>query len=101
MKTVTIYGASDDLIELEGDIREEINPRNEDEPTRLGFSDGTVLSVVYDKDGCWRVTRVAEGAAKMEKVEAAGADTDNYSDQVTLTGDIRWCVAGDFMATAK
>lgn len=101
MKTVTIYGASDDLIELEGDIRDEINPRNEDEPTRLAFSDGTVLSVVYDSDGCWRVTRVAEGSAKMEKVEAEGPDSNNYSDRVTLTGEIRWCVAGEYMAKVK
>lgn len=101
MKTVTVSGASDDLIELEGDIRDEISPRNEEDPVKLAFSDGTVLSVVYDKDGCWRVNRVAEGTAKMEKVEAAGADTDNYSDRVTLTGDIRWCVAGNYMAKVK
>lgn len=103
MKTVTVYGASDDLIELEGDIRDEISPNNneEDNPTKLAFSDGTVLSVVYDKDGCWRVNRVAEGTAKMKKVEAEGPDTDNYTDRVTLTGDISWVVAGDWMGRVK
>lgn len=101
MKTVTVSGASDDLIELEGDIRDEISPRNEEDPVMLAFSDGTALSVVYDKDGCWRVNRVAEGTAKIEKVEADVADTANYSDRVTLTGDIRWCVAGNYMAVVK
>ena len=67
MKTITIYGASDDLIELEGAIRDEISPCNEDEPTRLAFSDGTVLSVAYDADGCWRINRVAVGTAEMQK----------------------------------
>ena len=101
MKTIIISGASDDLIELEGDIRDEISPRNDEYPVKLAFSDGTVLSVVYDKDGCWRVNRMAEGTAKMEKVEADGPDTDNYSDRVTLTGEIRWCVAGNYMAKVK
>lgn len=100
MKTVTVYGASDDLIEIEGAIRDEISPSDE-KPAKLAFSDGTVLSVVYDEDGCWRVNRVAEGSAKMEKVAAEGPDTDNYSDRVTLTGDIRWMVAGNYMASAK
>lgn len=101
MKSVTVYGASDDLIEIEGAISDEISPDDDEKPTRLAFSDGTVLSVVYDKDGCWRVNRVAEGSAKMEKVEAQGSDTDNYSDRVTLTGEIRWMVAGNYMAKAK
>ena len=100
MKTVTVDGASDDLIEIEGAIRDEISPSDEN-PAKLAFSDGTVLSVAYDKDGCWRVNRVAEGSAKMEKVDTEGPDTDNYSDRVTLTGDIRWMVAGNYMAKAK
>lgn len=100
MKTITVYGASDDLIELEGDIRDEFSPEDVDATTKLAFSDGTVLSVLYDRDGCWRVNRVAEGTAKMEKVEAEGPDGD-YTDRVTLTGDIRWCVAGNYMAKVK
>ena len=100
MKTVTVYGASDDLIEIEGDIRDEISP-NDEHPAKLAFSDGTVLSVKYDDDGCWRVNRVAEGSAKMEKVEAEGPDTDNYTDRVTLTGDIKWVVAGNWMGRVK
>ena len=100
MKTVIVYGASDDLIEIEGDISEEISP-NDESPAKLAFSDGTVLSVVYDADGCWRVTRVVAGTATMEKVEAEGPDSKNYSDRVTLTGDIKWVVAGNLMARAN
>lgn len=101
MKTVIIYGASDDLVEIEGDINEEIGHYDEDTPLKLGFSDGTVLSVVYDDDGCWRVNRIAKGSAKMKKVEADGPDTKNYSDRVTLTGDINWVVAGKNFAKSN
>ncbi len=100
MKTVTVYGASDDLIEIEGDIVDELSP-DYSEPTRLAFSDGTVLSVIYAADGCWRVNRIAEGTAKFEKIEAEGPDTANYTDRVTLTGDIKWMVAGHWMTTRK
>ena len=92
-KAITIYGASDDLIEVEGAIREEFNPHSEHEPDYLAFSDGTVLSVKYDNDGLWRINRVAKGSAKYSKVEATDID-DDYSDRVTLTGDFAWCVFG-------
>ena len=94
---VKVYGASDDLIELDGDLREELNPHRhaDDDFAYLAFGDGTVLSVTYAKDGCWRVKRVCVGAAHYEKKEAEGADTDSYSDIVTLDGDLKYCVFGD------
>jgi hypothetical protein len=91
MKTITIYGASDDLIEIEGDIREEFYA-NEDGIT-IAVSDGTLLSIEYDSGGFWRVNRLVAGSATMEKTEATDPD-DDYSDKVTLTGDIRWIVVG-------
>lgn len=100
MNTIIISGVSDDLIEVKGDIRDEI-PGNDETPVKLAFSEGTVLSVFYDGDGCWRINRLAQGEAKMEKIEAEGSDSNNYSDRVTLTGYISWCVAGDFMARTK
>lgn len=95
---LTIYGASDDLIEIEGDIREEFNPI--DESSKLAFSDGTVLSVSYT-DGCWRINRLAKGTSEYSKIESEGADSDNYSDKVTLVGDIKWVVFGSQMVKAK
>jgi hypothetical protein len=92
MKTVTIYGHSDDLIEIEGDLRDEIWDENAGS-TKLGFSDGTVLTVEYDSEGFWRVNRVHVGTARYEKTEATDPDGD-YSDRVTLTGDLKWMVAG-------
>lgn len=84
-----IYGASDDLIEIEGDIREEFGPP--DGPVLLGFSDGTVLQVQYGAGGnaFWRITPIIYGSASYSKTEATDED-ERYSDVVTLDGDIKW-----------
>ena len=95
--SITVYGASDDLIEVEGDLSEEWSPLSDgasDDGGLLAFSDGTVLRVAYTDDGVWRVTPLSRGSATMTKTEAVDADDDNYSDRVTLDGDIRWVVFG-------
>ncbi len=89
---ITIYGASDDLIEIEGDVRKEFSHSSED--AYLGCSDGTLLRVAYTEDGTWRITPVHLGSSKYEKKEAVSADSDEYSDRVTLTGEIKWVVLG-------
>lgn len=90
---IRIYGASDDLIEIEGDISDELNPH--DDPCLLVCSDGHAFRVTYD--GCWRFTPVARGTAKYTKDEAIDMDADRrpdgssgYSDLVTLDGDVEW-----------
>ena len=104
MANIEIYGASDDLIEVDGDIREEFNPKSDDFETDgdlLAFSDGTVLRVKYGAGGVWRITQVAKGSAAFSKVEAPEDDDSNYSDRVTLAGDIKWCVHGVAIEKAK
>ena len=104
MSTLTIYGASDDLIEVDGDIREEFDSCEEDKAV-LAFSDGTVLSVHYD--GQWTFKRVVKGSATFTKDEATsdeGKRPDGkpaYSDVVTLEGEIRWVVYGRSMAMRR
>lgn len=94
--SITIYGASDGLIEVEGDIREEFSyPYDSEAGLLAAVSDGTLLRVQYTKDGTWRITPLVYGAASYSKVEAAGADTDNYSDRVTLAGEVKWLVIGE------
>lgn len=83
--SITIYGASDDLIEIEGDIEEEFNWIADDGESRLlAFSDGTLLRVLYDRDGIWRLNKVASGTAQFEKVE--GDVEKDTPDKVTLSG---------------
>jgi hypothetical protein len=87
-----IYGASDDLIEIEGQLSEELNPRS-DEPSLLAFSDGTLLEVEYDRDGIWRIKVLAKGTCDF--VHVAGSVEDDTPDRMTMKGDLRWCVIGE------
>lgn len=96
--SITVYGASDDLIEVDGDIYEEFNPQG-DEPSLLAFSDGTVLRVVFDQDGIWRITPVVSGTATL--THAFGQDDREHSDKATLDGDVRWVVFGSAMAAKR
>lgn len=87
-----ITGASDDLIELEGQLHEELNPPS-DEPSLLAFSDGTLLEIEYDKDGIWRIRQLAKGACEFSLTP--GSVDDDTFDVATLKGDLRWCVLGE------
>lgn len=56
---ITVYGASDDLIEIDGDIREEF-PYIEHQSTDGGadliaVSDGTVLRIEFTRAGTWSI----------------------------------------------
>lgn len=52
---VLVYGYSDDLIEIEGDISEELSAYD-GKTNRLTFSNGVILDISYGDDGNWRIT---------------------------------------------
>lgn len=103
MDTVTVYGASDDLIEIEGAICEEFDDycgEDSDRTRYLAFSDGTIISVLY-AGGVWKLHCVAKGSAEYAREENTGPD-GTYTDKVTLRGEINWVVFGtDFRQTAR
>jgi len=94
---VKVYGASDDLIEIEGDIREEFGYHySVSDPTAkfLAFSDGTALKITYGlDDGCWRISVYAGNPDYITHTPATSED--NYSDIVEIDTDIRWVVVGE------
>jgi hypothetical protein len=96
--TITIYGASDDLIEVEGSIEEEFGCRGgENEGDLLAFSDGTILRVAYTAAGIWRITPVFRGNADLMIEQAPEGDDSNYSDRATLSNlssPMTWVVQG-------
>ena len=99
MSNITkIYGASDDLIEIEGVITDEFNYYNDDDEAYLAFSDGTLLSVEYDKDGIWRLKRLVAGSNGYE--HKSGDVVEDTMDLVTLTGPLKWVVFGKNKASA-
>lgn len=108
--TVKVYGASDDLIEIDGkELTEEFSALGErfedraDAGALIAFGDGTVLEVLYgipNDGGFWRIRRLVAGSAKYELHEATDETTD-YSDKATLTGDLKWVMRGDLVVRAK
>jgi len=85
-----VYGASDDLIEFEGDLTGEVgayDPDDDDEGigTLVAFSDGTVLAVRYGKpaaNGVWALDVLVKGSL-FDRVEVCNdEDATPYSDQV-------------------
>ena len=105
MSSIVIYGASDDLIEIDGDIREEFNPSmNDDESWLLAISDGTVLRITYGKMGIWRLAPVIYGTSSVDIQQAPEDDDENYSDRATLTTsyeDLVWVVLGTAIAKSN
>lgn len=101
MDTIVIYGASDDLIEIESSSfpNEELNPlgRVSWEGMFVAVSDGSIFRVRYDEDGIWRFTPLMLGSATVTIDQ--GLDDKRHSDRVTLTGDdLRWVVLGTDIA---
>lgn len=103
MFEVKVYGASDDLIELDGSLYEEFS-YDEHKDNYIAFGDGTVLQVLYTGNGRWHIDRYMAGTAEYEKVEATSDEgkrddeTPAYSDVVTLRGDLQWAVHGSGFA---
>lgn len=55
MPEITVNGASDDLIEIGGAIREEFTLQDDEGGDLLAFSNGVVLRIRYTDDGVWRI----------------------------------------------
>lgn len=99
MATIKIYGSSDDVVIVDGDngMSDEYYPGSGGygKPSPMhyfSFNDGTLLSVVYDKDGIWRINCLSHGNSEYSKED--GTD-DEGTDTVTLVGDINWVLFGD------
>lgn len=95
---VRVYGCSDDLIELEGDLREEINCYGTDDDDRgvlLSFSDGTIVELKYGKlgRGIWGITVMTEGDAYEGIDHCSDEDASPHSDVLRLSDGVRWCHA--------
>lgn len=98
MAGTKVWGASDDLIEFEGDFRGEVGCYGTDEEERgvlLVFSDGTLLEVKYGKGGrgIWGITLVSKGTLLDGIEQCDSADADPYSDVATFREGLKWVYA--------
>lgn len=94
-----IYGASDDLIEIDGQIYDEIDaysPRPKE--FEIKTSNGTLATIMYN--GKWVITPIENGTDFIKIVKSVGDDsrhteehTDDvpsYSDVLLLSGEVKW-----------
>lgn len=101
MKT-KIYGASDDLIEIEGAISDEHDAYNFS--GTVTASDGTTAKLKYNDDGQWEFTVTKEGSKFLGLVKSVGDDAkhifpdavgcSSYSDVLILDEGIKWVKIG-------
>jgi hypothetical protein len=91
-----MYGCSDDLIELKGDLDVEFNAsyRGSDIFT---FSDGTVIEVTYGKKnpktgeelGVWELRVITQGILFESKTVCWDEDAEVYSDIIYFSDGLK------------
>lgn len=80
-----VYGTSDDLVEIEGDVRGEVNSYGTDDRDKgvlLMMSDGTLLEVKYGKAGMavWGIMLIKPGTL-FDRIDiCTDENADPYSD---------------------
>ena len=89
-----IYGTSDDLIELEGDIQGEVGCYTYDDAqgALLVCSDGTLLEVKYGKAemAVWGINLIRVGDLYRDIELCHDEDATPYSDVVTFHDGLKW-----------
>ena len=96
--TTEIYGASDDLIEFEGDVTGEtghIGCEGDDPGVLVVCSDGTLLQVKYGKGqrGIWCVTLLHRGSLFENIAECTDEDAERHSDTAHFNAGLKWAYA--------
>lgn len=93
-----VYGASDDLIEFEGDVKGEYGCYGTDNDERgvlLVCSDGTLLEVKYGKAGLgvWGVSVLVVGTL-FDRIDLCmDEDAEIYSDIAYFKDGLKWAWA--------
>jgi|SRR6478609_3629457 len=97
-----IYGASDDLIEIEGAVTEEVNVYlKENQKVNFLASDGTSGKISYD--GEWHIEVINAGDKYKIRTTSVGDDAvhggdaagcSGYSDVLILNDGIDWVKIG-------
>ena len=87
-KCVTIYGYSDDLVEIENSQYKEDEIDCYDKAIRFYFVDGTIISICYAQGGVWKITHEAIGKAWYELTRCEDDDDDADSDVFKIDSEI-------------
>jgi len=96
-----IYGASDDLVEIEGQISDEHDCYDHKKPINISVSDGTKATIFYD--GEWKINVKFAGSKYIEKIDSIGDNGRHegnakgctpYSDVIIFEEGIEWVKIG-------
>jgi len=86
---IKIYGSSDDLIEVEGDIRKEFcDPKFCEGRHYIILSTGNIVEVYMGPSGGWRATVVHRANDDIAEVFIVDEDNDDWG--IRVEGDIQW-----------
>ena len=87
---VKIYGASDDLVEIENSTYKENEIGCYNRNVRIWFSDGTIILIGYPKEdiGVWWIKVEKEGSEPHILSECNDEDADIYSDIFQINSEI-------------
>lgn len=91
-----IYGASDDLIEFDGDVHGEVGggADTEEEADLVACSDGTMLKVWYGDEGIWRIRLLHSGTLLDRIDQCSDSDAKPHSDQAYFKPGLKCCYVG-------
>lgn len=88
---VKVYGASDDLVEIEGSSykHDEIGCYGSD--VRIRFTDGSIIRVGYPKDGIavWWIEVEKLGTASVRLLKCFDENAQIYSDIFEINADVK------------
>ncbi len=103
MAKTKIYGASDDLIEIDGEVSEEYNKINA-KNLSINASDGTQAKITYNDEGEWKIDLINMGNKYLDLILSVGdddkhthedaIDCSSYSDVLVLDDGIEWVKVG-------
>lgn len=97
--TLQVYGRSDDLVEVEGDVREEFIAPHPSDRLFLTFSNGVVLLVEYGAAGEWNVSELySPVGVDVEIFPTAWVDAPvGYSETAVVEGgdEVEWVLTGE------
>lgn len=88
---VKVYGASDDLVEIEGSAYKENEIGCFEQDVRIRFTDGTVIRVGYPKEdsAIWWIEVEKQGTAFQEFTTCHDEDARIYSDIFEIDAEIK------------
>ena len=86
-----VYGASDDLVEIEGSTYKEDEIGCYQHDVRIRFLDGTVIRVGYPKDdiAVWWIEVEKQGTAEQKMTICEDEEARIYSDVFEIDSEIK------------